>query len=113
MATIPASDLAAIEAYCERHSPPELVEQLRVESAVDGDAVILVESRVPSDPDARDSAWHEAEFARLRFDPATGLWALDWSDDTGTWHRYGPAAPGPVGSLLAAIDEDATDLFRG
>jgi len=33
MATIPASDLAAIEAYCERHSPPELVEQLRVERA--------------------------------------------------------------------------------
>lgn len=108
---IPDLDLKRITLFCEKHSPPEFRDQLRVEARVRGKSVTLFDCRPPYGGTSPE--WTEAPFGQLRYDPETAKWTLYWSDRNDRWHLYDLIEPGTVVDLLGEIDRDPTCIFWG
>jgi hypothetical protein len=61
-----------------------------------------------------DGTWLRVNVARLRYDTASMLWTLHWSDSNSRWHPYEFERPTKhIERLLAEIDEDPTCIFFG
>lgn len=111
-AEIPFTDLARIERYCRKESPPRLHNELRVEHHIRGKSVTLCETRPPWDG---RGDWTHFHIAQLRYRPESADWSLHWSDRNSRWHPYeaGNIQFGSATALLSEIDEDPTCIFRG
>jgi hypothetical protein len=97
--------------FCRRRTRPELADQLRIDYAVEGQSVIILEER----PDWRDPAERRQHpFAKLRFVRTTGLWTLYRMRADLKWHAYRPAAPSAdLAGLVDVVDEDTYNAFFG
>ncbi|HEY6691416.1 MAG TPA: DUF3024 domain-containing protein [Solirubrobacteraceae bacterium] len=104
---LPPEAVARVERYCESRAPDEM----RVEHAVRGNTITIVERRPPWSEDF-GAEWSSTKVAQLRFDG--GIWTLYCADSNGRWWLYDHAAPArDVAPLLAAIDADVTGIFWG
>jgi DUF3024 family protein len=105
--------LEAAERFCERRTPSELADELRVEVVATTASLTIVERRAPWSP-AIGHEWTRSEVASLRLDPRTLTWSLHWKRATGRWAPCDEVAPSShIEPLLAAIDEDALGVFWG
>lgn len=107
----PETDLAKIRKYCQAQVPARLRDQVRIETAVRGSSVTILEYRplwqaVPSE-------WSSVRVAQLRYSASTQDWSLFWADRNGRWHRYEDLPPGRVDQLLREIEADPTGIFWG
>jgi hypothetical protein len=110
---LPEADVAAIEAFCDKRTPPEYLDQMRIEVEVRGRSVTIVERRAPWLV-AVDPEWTRSAVAQLRFDPPRGEWTLYSADRNSRWHEYDFIGPSTdVNVLLAEIDDDPTSIFWG
>jgi hypothetical protein len=99
--------------FCEERIPKAARAQIRLEFAVKGPAITLVERRAPWDQQL-EGTWTTQPIAQLRYDAGTATWALYWPRHTGRWHRYEQVcATSDVASLLAEIDADPDGVFWG
>jgi hypothetical protein len=105
------SAVAAVERHCEERVPAEARSEIRIEYSVRGSAITIVERRPPwSELVGPESS--TIRVAQLRYD--AGLWTLYCSDSNDRWWLYDETDPAPdVRPLLAAIDEDVTDICWG
>ncbi|HEY2655752.1 MAG TPA: DUF3024 domain-containing protein [Solirubrobacteraceae bacterium] len=109
----PPIDVAAIRCYCEQRVPPHVLDQVRLEASVDGNAVTIVERRAPWRPDFGPE-WTTGPVARLRYVHKYRHWTLFWRDRNERWHRYHLVQPtADVTFLLDEIERDPTGLFWG
>ena len=100
--------VAEVAAYCEQRS----TDDYRIEHAVRGSSITLLERRPPWNP-AYGSVWSSLKVAQLRYDDRAGRWRL-YSHDSDRWHPYDLAAPAAdVAPLLDAIEHDHTGIFWG
>jgi hypothetical protein len=108
---VPADAVAEVERYCHSQVPEEMRSQVRIEHAVRGNAITIVERRPPSSEDF-GREWSSTKVAQLRCDG--GMWTLYCSDSSGRWWLYDETDPAPdVQPLLAAIEDDVTGIFWG
>jgi hypothetical protein len=102
-----------VEAFCEQHVPAEARDQVRLECAVRGNAITMVERRPPWRPDFGPE-WSSQRIAQLCYDGAKGTWSLYWRDSKDRWHLYSEVKPSrDIAPLLAEIDADPTGIFWG
>lgn len=112
---IPETALAAIRRYCERKTPQEHRDEVRIEYAVRGKNATIFEARAPWKPELGPE-WTRQPVAQLRYDPTDHHWRLYFRDRNGRWHPYPEdrVPPTPrLDVLLAELDEDPTGLFWG
>ena len=108
---VPADAVAEVKRYCQARVLEEMRSQARIEHAVRGKAITIVERRPPWREDSGQE-WSSTKVAQLRFD--SGMWTLYCSDSNGRSWLYDDAPPArDVAPLLAAIDEDRTGIFWG
>ena len=102
--------VAQVAAYCEDRS----TDDYRIELAVRGSSITLVERRPPWNPDF-GSEWSSLKVAQLRYDDAARRWRLFSSASDDRWRPYELASPAPltVAPLLDAIEQDRTGIFWG
>jgi hypothetical protein len=99
--------IAQVERFCSARSTADAAVKHRVR----GNAITLVERRVPWRPDAE---WSALDIAQLRFDAASHTWTLHWRRAAGTWQRYEDLDGAPtLEPLLAEIDADPDGVFWG
>jgi hypothetical protein len=90
-----------------------VLDQVRLEASVDGNAVTIVERRAPWRPDFGPE-WTTGPVARLRYVHKYRHWTLFWRDRNERWHRYHLVQPtADVTFLLDEIERDPTGLFWG
>lgn len=105
--------VARIERFCTDHVPEDARADLRLEHAVRGSAITLVERRPPWRPDP-GAEWTSQNIAQLRYDERSAAWRLHWPRHTGQWLPYeGVAAARDIEPLLAEIDADPDGVFWG
>jgi hypothetical protein len=108
---VPAEAVARVERYCQSRVPEEMHSQVRIEHAVRGNAITIVECRPPWREDFGPE-WSSTKVAQLRHDG--GMWTLYCPDSSGRWWQYDATDPAPdVRPLLAAFDDDVTGIFWG
>jgi hypothetical protein len=107
------SAVRQLREYCERRVPPRARHQVRLEVVDQGNTLTIVERRAPWRPDLGPE-WSSHGVARFRYEPRPGKWSLFWVDRHGRWHRYKLAEPAvEIGSLLAEVERDPTNIFWG
>jgi hypothetical protein len=105
--------LRKVQQFCEDRLPEDARTQMRLEVAVRGSSITLIERRAPWN-DKFGGDWTSQSIAELRYHRKTGTWSLYWPRATGRWHRYedlGPASD--VRPLLAEIHADPDGVFWG
>ena len=112
MSDVPELDLARIRRYCDERIPAEHLDKLRMEVAVRGKSVTIVEVRAPWQPELSEE-WTRHGVAQLRYDPDSHSWSLFCADRNARWHLFQPHAHGTAEELLAEIEEDQTGIFWG
>jgi hypothetical protein len=101
--------VAEVAGYCEQRS----TDDYRIEHAVRGSSITLLERRPPWNP-AYGSEWSSLKVAQLRYDDRARRWRLYSHDSNDRWHPYELARPAAaVAPLLVAIEEDRTGIFWG
>jgi len=109
---VPVPAIANIQRFCEKHSPPEMRDELRLEYTTRGNSVTIADCRpvwqgAPGD-------WTRMPIAQLRYQPANELWTLYWADRNDRWHLYEDLEPTKdLDAVLAEVDEDPTCIFFG
>jgi hypothetical protein len=107
------SALRQVEQFCRERVPEESLAQLRLEHALRGNSITLIERRPP---------WSELvgperssmKIAQLRYAPKARVWSLYTCDSNYRWWPYDFIEPASdVGPLLAEIDADPTSIFWG
>jgi Protein of unknown function (DUF3024) len=105
--------VARVERFCAEHSPESSAGEYRIEHALRGTAITLVERRTPWRPGPGDE-WTAQEIAQLRYDESARTWTLYWRRHTGRWLRYdGVTSARGLEPLLAEIDADPEGVFWG
>jgi len=104
-------DIQRIQRWCDRNSPADVADQLRVVAYVDGRNVTLAEERPPWQGDSGEQ-WESYPFARLTYVKSRDAWDL-WVAGGDMVRRYDPLPTGSLTSLLNEIDSDPTFIFRG
>lgn len=101
----------ALGGLCERHSPPDLADQLRTVYEVDRLAVTLYEER----PDWRGSGeWMRTPVARFRYVRRADEWELYWMRADLKWHFYEPAGRvRRLSTLVRDVERDEYGCFFG
>ena len=108
---VPDDALRLVQLFCDRRVPPS--DEVRLELAVRGNAVTIVERRPPWREDYGPE-WSSSPVARLVFDPGAATWSLRCPDSNGRWHRYDEIPPShDLGTQLVEIDRDPTGIFWG
>lgn len=97
--------------FCERRSPPEYRDEVRLEYRVRGHDVVVLEVR---------SAWDdptevtESPVAKFKFVRTEGEWRLLWRRRDLKWHGYEPLpASANLEELVAEVDRDPHGCFFG
>jgi hypothetical protein len=111
MPAVPELDLARIHQFCDGRVPAHLRDEARVEADVRGKSVTIFDCRSPWHPNL--THWSRVPVAQLRYDPASHLWTLYWTDRNSRWHRYDDIDPGTADELLDEINQDPTCIFWG
>jgi hypothetical protein len=102
-----------VEQFCANRIPLEMRSQIRLEHAVRGNAITIIERRPPWS-DLIGPEWTRMKIAQLRYDERDRTWTLYARDSSERWFLYIDIEPAPeVGPLLAEIDEDPTGIFWG
>jgi hypothetical protein len=92
--------------FSDRRVPPRVRDQICLLYAIEGQNVIIRESR----PAWRDpSRWIESDVAKLRYIANSNEWRLYWKRASGKWWPYEPRTRSR--SLLALIDEIDADEY--
>ena len=112
MAIIPDLDLARIHKYCAERVPAQFLDRIRIEGTVRGRSVTIFECRPPWREDIGPE-WTRHPVAQMRYDMASTLWTLYWSDRNARWHAFDLIDPGSVTELLEEIELDRTAIFWG
>ena len=71
--------------YCESREPPQERGQRRLDFQLNGNVVLLRESRADRDSTGR---WVESRRLELRFDPEDRTWSAYVPDPSGRWQRH-------------------------
>ncbi len=97
--------------FCERRVPQEVRDQVRLLYTVEGQNVIICESR----PNWRDpSKWQEADVAKLRYVAVSDEWKLYWKRASGKWWPYKTRTRSTtLSAMLTEIDGDEYGCFFG
>jgi hypothetical protein len=104
---VPELDLRRIARYCDNRVPVDARDQVRVEHALRGSTVTIIETRPPWD--GTDGEWTRRPIAQLRHDGKQ--WRLWWPDRNTRWHLVdAPAATSPE-PLLAVLDDPGSAPF--
>ena len=100
---LPDTHLRQIARWCERKIPEQARSKIRLEHAVRGSNVTILERRAPWQVDV-EPEWTKHPVAQLRYDGS--VWRLYWPDRNTRWHLMSdvPAGHSP-GPLLEAIDD--------
>lgn len=85
--------------------PAQHPDKLRMEAAVRGKSITIVEFRAPWRPVLSDE-WTRHGLAQLRYDPVGRSCSLFCADRNTRWQLFEPHAHGSAEELLAEIDED-------
>jgi hypothetical protein len=101
----------AVGALCQRRSPAQLKDKLRLSYSVKNHEVLIYESR----PDWHNpSEWIESSIAKLRYVRASDEWRLYWKRASGKWWLYEPHSPSKsLSSMIKEIDIDSDGCFFG
>lgn len=92
--------------FCEHRIPPHARDKVCLLYAIEGQNVIIRESR----PAWRDPAkWMEMDVAKLRYIGKSNEWKLYWKRASGKWWAYEPRTRSR--SLLAMIEEIDADEY--
>lgn len=99
---MPEAHLRQITRWCQQRVPEHALHQVRVERAIRGASVTIVEARAPWREDYGPE-WTRRPIAQLRY--ASSQWRLYWPDRNTRWHLIDdtPAQTSPV-PLLTEID---------
>jgi hypothetical protein len=109
---LPPRDVDAVRRFCERRSPAELRDEVRVEVEESKGALTIVERRAPWSDASRE--WTSSPVARLRYTRTKKLWTLDCMRASERWQRYDLiGSTRSVEPLLDAIDRDPVGIFWG
>lgn len=76
----------AVEAYCARRISPEMRDRMRLEVAIRGSQITIVERRPPWREDYGPE-WSSMPIARMRNND-DGTWTLRRPDSNDGWHDY-------------------------
>ena len=102
-----------IREFCDARVPEIARHQVRLEVVTKGNAITIVERRVPWSPSA-GAEWTTSGIARFRYQPRLGTWSLYWCDRHGGWHLCDLVQASPdVGPLIAEVERDPTGIFWG
>jgi len=109
---IPDDVFDAVTRFCEKRTPADVRNQLRLECTARGTSITIVERRAPWSS-SLGTDWTTSPIAQLRRD-ARGVWLLHWRGSDERWHLYEDVKPSAdVRKLLAEIDSDPTGTFWG
>jgi len=87
--------------FCQKRSPVHLKDKLRLEYAIKGHDVVIVERR---------PKWDEPS----KFIRSAGKWRLYWMRADLKWHEYpGPLSSDRLDDLVQEIDADPLACFFG
>ncbi len=103
-----------LDTFCRKRDRGLPDGQMRLESEFRGNAVTLIERRVPWQPGMEGQAWTGTPIARFRYDVNTTRWTLYWPDRDSRWHvddGIRPAAD--LGPLLMQVDRDPSGIYWG
>jgi hypothetical protein len=105
--------LRHVALFCENQIPEHARDEIRLEHAVRGSKITIVERRPPwSELIGPD--WTSMSIAQLRYDEHTRTWSLYAADRNDRWFLYDNIGPtSDVGPLLAEIADDPTCIFWG
>ena len=93
--------------FCERRVPAHVRDQIRLLFTINGNKVVLVESRpVYDDP----SRWTEMPIAQFEYSLAAKSWSLYGYNRN---DRRVPVAKGALDVLINEVDADRTGIFWG
>src|SRR5687767_4640088 len=97
--------------FCERRVPLRFQDQLRLVYTIEGQNVIIRESR----PEDRDpSQWFELDVAKLRYVKQSNEWKLYWKRASGKWWPYVTRTRSKsLIALVKEIDADEYGCFFG
>lgn len=97
------------ELFCENRSS----DGIRLEHAIRGSSITLVERRPPWS-ELAGPQWSSMKIAQLRYDERSRTWSLYACDRNERWFLYDGIHPVPdAGPLLAEIGDDPTGIFWG
>lgn len=97
--------------FCVKHSPAHLKDKLRLDYAVKGHDVVIVERRPRWD---NQSEWTESPVAKLKFIRSANKWRLYWMRADMKWHEYpGLSSSNRLEDLVKEIDADPLACFFG
>ncbi len=103
-----------LDAFCERRVPAFARDQVRLEYEFRGNAVTVVERRVPWHPALEGQPWSRMPIAQFRYDFGSARWTLYWSDRNSRWHPDEDVdGTGDLSVLLAEVDKDPTGIYWG
>jgi hypothetical protein len=101
----------ALAGFCERHSLPDIADQLRTTYDIDRLAVIVYEER----PGWRGAGeWMRTPIARFRYVRRQDEWELYWMRADFKWHFYEPAGRvRRLSMLVRDVERDEYGCFFG
>lgn len=100
---LPETHLRQIARWCEGKVPQQARHRARVEHAVRGSNVTILERRAPWSDEAGPE-WSKKPVAQLRYDGS--VWTLYWPDRNARWQPLPDVAAQPSpGPLLGEIDD--------
>ena len=98
---------------CDARLPPHVRPLVRLEVAVRGNTVTIVEERAPWNP-AASADWTTSAIAQFRYQASTRLWTLCWADRNGRWCSLSETPPtADIAELARILDADTTGVFWG
>jgi Protein of unknown function (DUF3024) len=97
-----------VAAFCESQVSDDVKAELRLEHAVRGNSITIIERPAPWN-DSGGPNWTSLKIAQLRYDDRRGRWTLYACDRNERWFAYDDAAPAAeVGPLLVETADDPT-----
>jgi hypothetical protein len=97
--------------FCQRRSPPQFKNELRVVYEVQGHSVSIFEER----PHWRSPGeWTHTAVAKFRYVRSKGTWNLYWMRRDLKWHAYDPeTSRRDLQTLVSVVDQDKYGAFFG
>ena len=103
-----------LDTFCEKRDAGVPHGQMRLEYEFRGDAVTLIERRVPWQPGMEGEPWTRMPIARFRYEEKIERWTLFWPDRNTRWHIDDGIGPAPdLAPLLLQVDRDPTGIYWG
>ena len=96
---------------CQRRSPPQLRDTLRVTYEINGHEVEIFESRPRFN---KPSEWSKTPCAKLKYSRSSRKWKLYGLRQDQTWYPYETGtASSELEALAAEVDQDRDGVFFG